>query len=373
MSKFLLHFPRNMNRCLSIYLIIAIYIIIDTFGILIHFLEKDFFNEFSYPYNGDIQNYVGKLRMNITPDVHPINDYNYSLQNFPKMKCSSTTGWNSIRLVYLIKSSVKNHKNRIAIRRTWGYEHRFSDVEIRTVFLVGKSYNIEWDENVAAEAEAYKDIVVINYYDNYYNNTIKTMMGFKWAVTFCTNAQFYMFADDDYYISTKNVLRFIRNPTNYPEYIKQIYNDDINKAFRGGGVEYINFNLATDVRLYSGFVFQTSPHRHKISKWYVPLDEYPYHLWPPYVTAGAYVLSKEALVDLFYASYYTKHFRFDDIYVGLLAFKAHIEPLHCGEFYYHKKEIDDNTGFEFTIASHGYENPDELTSVWNIQKGKGNA
>lgn len=371
MKKLIIRLLRN-RTCLAICLVVVIYLSLDTFGILIHIKEKNFFTEFRYPYNGDIQNYVAQLRLNLKPDTPPINYYNFSFANNLTTKCFLSEKSNTIRLVYLVKSSVRNQNNRIAIRRTWGYEKRFSDVEIRTVFLVGKSNNTEWNRYVTTEAEEHQDVVIINFFDNYYNNTIKTMMGFRWAVKFCANAQFYMFVDDDYYVSTRNVLHYIRNPTNYPENIKQFisnHDGNIKNKLKTSIVE--DSDLSSDVRLYSGRVFQTSPHRHKISKWYVSLEEYPYHLWPPYVTAGAYILSKEAIVDFFYASFYTKHFRFDDIYVGLLSLKVHVEPLHCEEFLYHRKE--DGANFEFTIASHGYESPDELISIWNVQRELGNA
>ena len=42
------------------------------------------------------------------------------------------------------------------------------------------------------------------------------MSGFKWVVEHCLQAQYILFSDDDMYVSTKNVLRFVRNPANYP-------------------------------------------------------------------------------------------------------------------------------------------------------------
>ena len=136
--------------------------------------------------------------------------------------------------------------------------------------------------------------------------------------------------------------------------------------------QIFDFELPENVRLFAGYVFLSSPHRHKSSKWYVSLKEYPYHLWPPYVTAGAYILSKEALLDMYYASMYTKHFKFDDIYLGLIAKKADIEPFHCEEFHFYKKEYT-KYNYKYVISSHGYGNPDELLQVWNEQKAMGNA
>lgn len=136
--------------------------------------------------------------------------------------------------------------------------------------------------------------------------------------------------------------------------------------------QIFDFELPDDVRLFAGFVFVSTPHRHKSSKWYVSLEEYPYHLWPPYVTAGAYIVSKEAFLDLYYASLYTKHFRFDDIFLGLVAKKADIEPFHCEEFHFYKKDYT-KYNYKYVLSSHGYGNPDELLKVWNEQKAMGNA
>jgi hypothetical protein len=136
--------------------------------------------------------------------------------------------------------------------------------------------------------------------------------------------------------------------------------------------QIFDFELPDDVRLFAGFVFNSSPHRHKSSKWYVSLKEYPYHMWPPYITAGVYILSKQALMDMYYASMYTKYFRFDDIFLGIVAKKADIEPFHCEEFHFYKKDYT-KYNYKYVISSHGYSNPDELLMVWNEQKAMGNA
>ena len=45
------------------------------------------------------------------------------------------------------------------------------------------------------------------------------MLGTRWAAEQCARARFYMFVDDDYYVSTRNLLRFLRNPVGYPKYL----------------------------------------------------------------------------------------------------------------------------------------------------------
>ena len=39
-----------------------------------------------------------------------------------------------------MKSAVPHFHKRQVIRKTWGYENRFSDVPVRTVFLLGKHF-----------------------------------------------------------------------------------------------------------------------------------------------------------------------------------------------------------------------------------------
>ena len=434
---------------------VALIVLLDFLGAFTHFLEVTYDSNFVYPYEGEVHEFVNALRHNRQPAVHPINEYNYTYVLNNKEKCVDAA-YSNFRVVYIVKSAIENFERRSAIRNSWGFEKRFFDVPSKTVFMLGLRPNDdELQAKVKVEAAKYKDIIQSNFTDSYYNNTIKTMMSLKWLVKYCSNSKFYMFVDDDIYVSVKNVLRFIRNPANYPDYLKEpkkfeahkreikdsyereepdfksviaqkninnsnekhnstskiihalkpdLRNENIpvavstpintiipghktdSKVFKPIEADTTNaeftlsrrkrqifdFELPEDVRLYAGFVFVSAPHRHKSSKWYVPLSEYPYHLWPPYITAGAYILSKEALLDMYYTSLYTKHFRFDDIFLGLVAKKADIEPFHCEEFHFYKKDYT-KFNYKYLISSHGYGNPAELLNVWNEQKALGNA
>lgn len=349
-------------------LLIIAFAILYFIGIINYLYEVDF-NKFTYPYEGNIEGYVMELRENRKPSMASINEYKYNYLTDCKYKCSENT---QLRLVILVKSAMPHFERRYVIRRTWGYENRFSDVEIRTVFLLGVGTDQKVQSKIDAEYSLYKDIVQANFTDSYYNNTIKTMMGFKWAVTKCSNSKFYMFVDDDMYVSIKNVLRYIRNPTKYPEYLsdsENVVNEGILHRKRR---QLTDFDLPDGIRFYSGFAQKASPIRVIFSKWYMPLEEYAYDTYPLYATAGAYILSIDALIDMYYASMYTKHFRFDDVYLGILAHKIGIFPFHSNEIHLYKvRYVPEN--YKYLIASHGYENPEELLRVWNEQKESGNA
>lgn len=364
--------PKIFLKRFYIKLIILIFVtvvILNLFGVFEHPFEINY-RDFKYPLEGNVLKYAEQLRNNRTPDKSPINNYEYKFKWNPSHVCRSGNDFADIKLLFIIKSATGNFKNREAIRNTWGFERRFSDVEIRTVFVVGNSKRHDIQKLIDVEAQNYEDVVQADFEDSYFNNTIKTMMGFKWAVENCPKSSFYSFIDDDYYVSAKNLLRFIKDPVNYPDYIQET--DDIIKklsqnidnkekfdeiAFKEiinsknvvhsidtkkhlefiknsieaqklvashskngekmltqEDADTINLNLfdrelSPHVKLYAGYVVHSAPHRHKLSKWVISVNEYPYSMWPPYVTAGAFVLSKEALMTMHYVSKFTKHFR----------------------------------------------------------------
>lgn len=337
------------------------------FGVFTHLFELDYYEHFSYPLDLNLTGCIEGYKHDKPCTTLPINNYNYPFISKCEHKCSMYNDKDQARVVYIVKSALKHFKRRSAIRQTWGYEKRFSDVPIVTVFVLG--YNPEdhqLQKEISEENKKYGDIVQAKFIDTYYNNSIKTMMGFKWAANYCNHSKFYFFADDDFYVSTRNVLRFIRNPLQYPQYLEmpvetiQVKNN------------MMDYELPANIKLFSGFVFVSSPHRHYTSKWYTSLQEYPYHLWPPYVTAGAYIVSHQVVLDFYFASKFTKHFRFDDIYLGILAKKTYVEPYHCEEFYFYKKDYSLHN-YQYVIASHGYDNSAELMKVWNEQRSIGNA
>ena len=370
--------------------------------------ELNYRTEFKYPIEGDLTKYMAEMKQGSNLSIKPFDNHNvnFLIKNEKKCITSNNDGSNlPLRIVYIVKSAIANVENRKAIRRTWGFENRFADVEIRTVFLLGSEHGtnkIDIHAAIVLENEKFQDIIQGDFIDTYYNNTMKTLMGIRWAAEFCSNSRFYLYVDDDYYVSTRNILRFLRNPSSYPKYLENptIDFDDVQRSNRLNSKinsgkklnslinnsmqsissgsnrklqQLVDFDLPEDVELYAGYVFFPKPHRHKFSKWYISLDEYPYDKFPPYVSAGAYVLSNEALNKFYYASYFVKKFRFDDVYLGIIAKKLEIEPFHSDEFWFYRKHPYNVNDFSYTIASHEFSNPKEMEKIWNQQKQAGNA
>ena len=363
-----------------ILLVIVFLIICDYCGVMKFFKQLSYDDEFSYPYDGDVQKMASYMKAGKQPPVPPEYSHSYYIKKSPNHKCLSEDGghYEQLRLVYLVKSAIGNRARRDAIRKSWGYEKRFSDVPIRTVFLLGQTlHDVKLQAQVEAEDRMHKDIVQGDFEDTYFNNTVKTAMGLRWAVESCAKSRFYMFVDDDYYVSTRNVLAFLRNPVNYPGYLQEdVISFDENEYKKQIGRklnQLVDFDLPSDVKLFTGFVFPRSrPQRHKWGKWFVDLTEYSFDFWPPYVTAGAYILSRDALVDMYYTSYYTRMFRFDDIWLGLIAKKADIDPFHNSQFFFHPPQYTVK-GYKYIVASHGFSDPEKMLKIWTQQKEAGHA
>ena len=145
--------------------------------------ELGYETEFVYPIEGDIRNYVDEMEQGEKLSVNPYDNHNINFIIKNEGKCVTSNddeeGTLPIRVVYLVKSALGNVENRRAIRRTWGYENRFSDVQIRTVFLLGSDN--KGQTIVKRENEEFNDIIQGDFIDTYYNNTIKTLMGLRWA------------------------------------------------------------------------------------------------------------------------------------------------------------------------------------------------
>ena len=115
-------------------------------------------------------------------------------------------------------------------------------------------------------------IVQQTFTDAYYNNTLKTIMGIKWINHYCPNSKYYMFIDDDFFLNPRLLLDYLAR----------------------------NVTPRVEPSLYAGFVFADSaPMRHVMSKWYISLEEWPYARYPPYASAGFYILSRQS-ARLFY-------------------------------------------------------------------------
>ena len=170
--------------------------------------------------------------------------------------------------------------------------------------------------------------------ESYNNLTLKTIMGLKWASTFCSNAQFVFKVDEDNFVNVDNLLRYLK---------KTPLQDDL----LGG-------RCSTS----------SEPIRHRQSKWFVSLRQYPHPKYPSLCYGTAYVMSMRVAEKVFKASKNVPFFYLEDVYTtGLVANKKlgyqpiSIPGFHSsGEFKrcYYKKSV---------IADHSFK-PKQVRSMW---------
>ena len=135
--------------------------------------------------------------------------------------------------------------------------------------------------------------------------------------------------------------------------------------------------------LFAGAVFPNSPpqrnksSKYGINKWFITVDEYEYNLFPPFINAGAYIMSRHTMKRIYLASHFVKMFRFDDVYLGIVAKKCGITlmTLCCEKFYKQYELIRKKSGMNLksVIAAHLYFEREKLEDIWLQQVKLGNA
>ena len=231
-------------------------------------------------------------------------------------------------------------------------------IGLHSVEIIGSCDDREREtcqRRIQDENEEYKDIIQADFIDSYMNASLKTTTGYKWLVKNCPDSEFAFFADDDFYVSMKNLLSFLDNPLS----------DEYNKMPDG----YIPF----DGRLYVGWVASGyKPDRIHWHKFYLSLEDYPFDHLPDFVAGGAYILSNRAFKEIEAAMPFVKQFPFEDTYLGMIAKKLGIKLMHNKRFI-NDDRIYNSNNFQHVIAFHGSGDYELTTRIWREQMVRGNA
>ncbi|OWF39745.1 Beta-1,3-galactosyltransferase 1 [Mizuhopecten yessoensis] len=279
---------------------------------------------------------TGKVRQ------RAINNFTQRFLHNPVNRCYNTAGGDNthtgdIFLLFVVKSKNDHFDQRDAIRETWGNELYLKKFIIKTVFILGTPVN-ESLKPTWSEIKEFNDIILMDFHDTYFNNTLKTSTSFNWVPEFCPQAQFVVLVDDDIYVSLETLVMYL---------------DRLPEGNR--------------VNLYAGRAFlNVNPYRNTTSKWYVPVSEYPWNTYPPFVTAGTVIMTMDFVSDVRIAMRYTKPFRLDDIYVALIAHSLGVVPLTVNTTYGHPV-MWWHREFKDVISTHGY-TPKQLRFAWTKRK-----
>lgn len=261
-------------------------------------------------------------------------DFDFILNN--ENVCHTDTGNSTIKVIVLISTIHQNTEKRKAIRETWMSPYSGNRGPVRYMFLLGMISDKALQVTLETESASYRDILQEDFVDSYNNLTLKTMMAFRWASTFCQKAEFVMKTDDDMFVNINGLLRAV--------------------------------NQHRDVlqRSVGGFcVLSANPIRDKGSKWYASETMYPHRKYPGYCSGTGYVTSMSVTQRVFEISKHLPFFHLEDIFVGLCinklgftftrigGFSANFIPISCS----YKQSL---------ITSHGV-SPKQMRQAWDLK------
>jgi len=266
---------------------------------------------------------------------YDVTNYHYILNNH--QACT-----NSVFLLVMVKTQPKHFEQRKAIRESWGKLSNWGETgqKMLVMFMLGIDPKID-NSDVIEESRRYGDIIQDSFVESFYNLTVKLVSQYKWTVKYCPQARYFMTTDDDMFIHTLNIIKFLENE----------YGDEGRGVFVG--------------HLHSG----SPPYRDSSIKYSVPFSIYRGLYYPDYCAGAGYILSMDVVRLLFLQSTNLPLIYIDDVYSGLLGRAAGILPTHDPRFFGEMKIVNDSCLFDHFFTSHGY-SPDQITEMFShVLKG----
>lgn len=263
--------------------------------------------------------------------VYPQARFNYSINN-PKT-CSSE----NVFLLIAVKTLPSHTEQRTAIRKTWGSSTRefYSTGRVKVLFIMGLESSYD-NELLQQENEIHKDIIQIGFVDTFHNLTVKLISQFKWAVQHCNRARYVMTTDDDVYVNINNLLQYLQ--------------------------------CQSPSQLFVGCMHTgAAPIRNPASKYYVMHSVYPGLYYPDYCTGSGYVLSFDALRNLYRHALYVPMLYIDDVHSGILANAVGLSPIHNKWFLCENRVSLNSYSLTHFITSHGHD-PANMMDMFHITR-----
>ncbi|XP_004313150.3 lactosylceramide 1,3-N-acetyl-beta-D-glucosaminyltransferase [Tursiops truncatus] len=290
---------------------------------------------YSYRYLINSYNFVNdSLSLKRSEDGAP--RYQYLINH--EEKCQTQ----DVLLLLFVKTAPENYSRRSAIRKTWGnekYVRSELNANIKTLFVLGTPSDPLTRERLQRrlvwEDQMYNDIIQQGFADSFYNLTLKFLLQFSWANSFCPHAKFLMTADDDIFIHMPNLIEYLQS-------LERIGVQDfwIGRVHRGA-----------------------PPVRDKSSKYYVSYEMYQWPAYPDYTAGAAYVISGDVAAKVYEASQtLNSSLYIDDVFMGLCANKIGIVPQYHVFFSGEGKTPYHPCIYEKMMTSHGH--VEDLQDLW---------
>ncbi|XP_030075157.1 N-acetyllactosaminide beta-1,3-N-acetylglucosaminyltransferase 3 [Microcaecilia unicolor] len=230
-------------------------------------------------------------------------------KEFPRIldvpnKCGGVQASKNVFLLLAIKSSPENYERREIIRKTWGVETAYQGVQVSRLFIVGissdRSQAMKMNRLLQLETQEHGDILQWNFYDTFYNLTLKQVLFHQWMEEMCPDARFIFNGDDDVFMNTYTVVQYLLGLPST--------NDSHSHLYVG------NLNIGMP------------PIREADSKYYVPEQLFASDEFLPYCGGGGILMSHFTAHAIYRASLDIQLFPIDDAYLGMCLAKAGLSP-----------------------------------------------
>ncbi|XP_026166807.1 UDP-GlcNAc:betaGal beta-1,3-N-acetylglucosaminyltransferase 9 [Mastacembelus armatus] len=205
-------------------------------------------------------------------------------------------------MLIAVKSVAADFDKRQVVRRTWGKEGYFQNgMSIRTLFLLGVPRNRTtlplWDQLLTYESRTFRDILLWDFEDTFFNLTLKETHFLKWVNSSCPDVKFIFKGDADVYVNVENILEMLQGQK-------------------------------PDEDLFVGdIIIHAKPIRRRSSKYYVPEFVYGGGLYPNYAGGGGFVMSGHTARRLSSACQQVELFPIDDVFLGMCLQLIGVKPL----------------------------------------------
>ncbi|XP_001352647.4 beta-1,3-galactosyltransferase 5 [Drosophila pseudoobscura] len=256
-----------------------------------------------------------------------------------------------VQALILVHTSPYNHQKRALIRQTWADKKYIERTPLRVIFLLADVWHERpsWQHFLDQENAKNGDMVQGNFKDDYRNMTYKHVMALKWFNENCPQAQLLVKVDDDVYMNTPQLVKYLKDPTRAEHDLLLDPNLLLCRPVKAPRVK----------RSYR-------------SKWRVTYKEYPYRYYPDYCPGFAIVYAPDVARRLFKAAQKAKYFWVDDALItGVLAKETHTKITSL-QHVIGKTDtmqlIAGQIGFdykEFLFAFHGIQ-PHMCNSLWDL-------
>ncbi|XP_032824668.1 UDP-GlcNAc:betaGal beta-1,3-N-acetylglucosaminyltransferase 7-like [Petromyzon marinus] len=211
----------------------------------------------------------------------------------------------TLNLLLVVKSLAENSERREAVRSTWGHERDVrlrtrtgSEIaRVRTLFLLGLPLPslVHTQKSVDLEDSVQQDILQWEFFDNFYNLTLKDMNFLRWISIYSSSVA-YVLKGDDMFVNMDNILEYLL------------------AAPQDGGSPLLLGSVVTD-----SYVVRDAG-----SKYFIPTVMFDGYMYPHFVSWGSYVMSREVLRRLQAVSGDVQKFPLDDVWLEMCLHRANV-------------------------------------------------